>query len=181
MSALHTLPLVGIPADVREIEDDSLPLPDASVDRALCKNVLEYVPDLAMTLAELKRVIKPSGYLQVVDSDWGFVIVEPWGKKRTDEFFEAASQAFKEPQIGRKLPGALRAAGFGKVSVKMLAGVDLKGRGINVLINMMSYIRQFDTLPEDELDKMLSELEQAKDNGNFMFVLPQFFIRAERS
>ena len=73
------------------IEDGKLPLADASVDRVLCKNVLEYVPDLAATLTELHRVLRPDGRLHAVDSDWGFVIVEPWSKAEVDEFFAAAA------------------------------------------------------------------------------------------
>lgn len=157
---------------------DSLPLEDKSVDRVLAKNVLEYVPDLDATLNELKRVIAPGGFLQITDSDWGFVIVEPWGKDRTDKFFKAASPAFKEPQIGRKASGALARVGYTDIKVRMQAGVDLNGWGMNVLANMMSYIRQFDTLPEAEVAAMKTELEEALENGSYMFVLPQFFIRA---
>ena len=110
----------------------------------------------------------------------GFVLVEPWGKTRTDDFFKAASAAFSEPQIGRKLPGALTAAGFTGIEVRMIAGVDLKGWGLNVLTNMVSYIRQFNTKSESELTAMMAELETAIEEGKFMFVLPQFLVTAKK-
>jgi SAM-dependent methyltransferase len=39
-----------------------IPLPDASVDIVFSSNVLEHVPDLAQMHAEIRRVLKPSGY-----------------------------------------------------------------------------------------------------------------------
>ncbi len=150
------------------------------VDRLFCKNVLEYVPDLGETLSSFNRTLQPGGEILIVDSDWGFVLVEPWGNHRTQEFFSAASAAFREPLIGRKLPGALRKAGFASIQVRMLAGVDLSGWGLNVLTNMVSYIRQFQTRPEAELSAMIQELEAAVDSGDYMFILPQFLVTAKK-
>jgi ubiquinone/menaquinone biosynthesis C-methylase UbiE len=39
-----------------------IPLPDASVDVVFSSNVLEHVPDLSQMHAEIRRVLKPSGY-----------------------------------------------------------------------------------------------------------------------
>jgi len=39
-----------------------IPLPDASVDIVFSSNVLEHVPDLSQMHAEIRRVLKPSGY-----------------------------------------------------------------------------------------------------------------------
>lgn len=152
-----------------------------TVNRVFCKNVLEYVPDLHQTLSSFYAVLDSGGEVVLVDSDWGFVLVEPWGKERTDAFFSAASGAFREPMIGRKLPGALTHAGFEDIRVKMLAGVDLKGRGISVLQNMVSYIREFGTMTENELTDLMSELEASLDDGRFMFILPQFIVSARKS
>jgi SAM-dependent methyltransferase len=40
----------------------TIPLADASVDIVFSSNVLEHVPDLARMHAEIKRVLRPSGY-----------------------------------------------------------------------------------------------------------------------
>ena len=53
-----------------------------------------------------------ANYAHVIDSDWGFVLVEPWGKARTDAFFLAASPAFKEP-FTRHLSGRAALAVIG--------------------------------------------------------------------
>jgi SAM-dependent methyltransferase len=162
------------------LASDALPAEIDRVDRVFIKNVLEYVPDLEGTVARLHGTLGDGGRIVVIDSDWGFVLVEPWGKVRTDRFFEAAAAAFREPHIGRKLPGLLARAGFKDVNVKMIAGVDLKGRGVSVLQNMVSYIRKFGTMTETELQAHMDELEAAQADGSFMFILPQFVVTATK-
>ena len=45
----------------------ALPLPDASVDAALCALALVHVPDLHPALAELARVVRPGGRIVISD------------------------------------------------------------------------------------------------------------------
>ena len=162
------------------LQSERLPFDDGSFDRALAKNVLEYVPDLAGTLAELHRVLAPGGKLHVIDSDWGFVIVEPWGKATVDRFFAAAGPAFKEPYVGRKAPAAMRVAGFRSVDVRLLPIVDRDGRLLPVLRNMQSYIRTFATLPDAEAEGLLRDVTDAVGHGTYFGCLPQFLITATR-
>ena len=160
------------------VTDHVLPFEADTFDRVVCKNVLEYVPDLAATIGELRRVLKPGGRIHVIDSDWGFVIVQPWSKHEVDRFFAAAAPAFNEPYIGRRVAGLLSEAGFAEATVRLSPFVDQAGRGLHVLNNMASYIRTFATMPEDELAAMLARVEQALAQERFLFCLPQFLVTA---
>jgi SAM-dependent methyltransferase len=162
------------------LDGSRLPFDSGTFDRAIAKNVLEYVPDLTTTLAELHRVLAPGGRLHAIDSDWGFVIVEPWGKATVDTFFEAAAPAFREPHIGRVLPGALARAGFRDVEVRLLPIVDRDGRLLSVLRNMQSYIRTFATLPDEEVANLIATAERAVQDGTYFACLPQFLVTATR-
>lgn len=158
------------------LEDHRLPFADATFDRAICKNVLEYVPDVHETLTEIRRVLKPGGRVLIIDSDWGFVIVEPWGKDIVDRFFEAAAPAFQERYIGRRAAGALARCGLTDITVSMMPIVDREGSGMSVLINMASYIRTFGTMPEAELSELMAQAEQGVRDGTYLFCLPQFLV-----
>jgi ubiquinone/menaquinone biosynthesis C-methylase UbiE len=162
------------------VEDHLLPFEDATFDRVICKNVLEYVPDLDATLREVRRVLKPGGRAHVIDSDWGFVVVEPWGKATVDRFFAAAAPAFREPYIGRKAPGALAGLGFDEVQVSIVPIVDREGGGLHVLTNMAGYIRTFAALPEAEVDGLLAAARGGIAAGTYLFCLPQFLVTARR-
>lgn len=162
------------------LPDDRVPLEDATLDRLYCKNVLEYVPDVTDTLTEQFRVLEPGGLVTLVDSDWGFVIVEPWGKETTDRFFEAAQGAFNEPYIGRKLPALLESVGFTDVDVKVQPIVDRVGGAVAVIKNMVSYIERFETMPGAGIAQLMSTLDRAIESGTYMFVLPQFVVTGRR-
>ena len=162
------------------IDGDRIPLDDATVDRLLCKNVLEYVPDVQTTLAEFHRVLEPGGRLLLIDSDWGFVAVEPWGRERTRLFFDAAASAFREPEIGRKLRAHALEAGFAEVDVRVQAGVDTEGGSLLVLRNMAGYASAFDAISADEVNAMLAEAEAAIDDDRYLFCLPQFLVTRVR-
>jgi ubiquinone/menaquinone biosynthesis C-methylase UbiE len=167
-------------ARFHHVESATLPLADASIDRVVAKNVLEYVPDLRATLAEAVRVLTPGGRLHAIDSDWGFVIVEPWGKATVDRFFQAAAPAFREPHIGRKLPAAFHAAGLRDIDVRIVPIVDRTGALLSVLRNMRSYIRTFATLPDAEVDGLLTAAERGIAQGTYFACLPQFLVTGTR-
>ena len=168
------------PISFHLVDADRIPLDAAAVDRLLCKNVLEYVPDVQTTLAEFRRVLEPGGRLLLIDSDWGFVAVEPWGRERTRRFFDAAAPAFKEPEIGRKLRSHLLDAGFDHVDVRVQAGVDIEGGSLLVIRNMASYGVTFDSMPANEINAMLDEAAVAVDDNRFLFCLPQFLATGVR-
>lgn len=163
------------------LTDHVLPFADGTFDRVIMKNVLEYVPDVGATLREVFRVIKPGGRAHVIDSDWGFLLVEPWGKDRTEAFFSAAAAAFNERFIGRKAAGLLRTAGFAPAKVKISAFADQVGNGLNVLTNMAGYIRTFKSMPADVAAGMLDEARASVPEGRFLFCLPQFLVTANRT
>ncbi len=49
----------------------SLPFPDASVDRVMASEVLEHIPDDVTAMAEIARVLKPSGRVAVTVPRYG--------------------------------------------------------------------------------------------------------------
>lgn len=158
------------------VSDDRIPLADASVDRLVCKNVMEYVPDVRATLAEFRRVVKPGGLAHVIDSDWGMLVVEPLGPQKLGTLFEAAKLAYHTPNIGRQLYGKMKQAGFAKVSVKILTGADTKGNMQFVLENMASYARLGGKIDPQRIDAILDEVRRSVADGAYMMVLPQFLV-----
>ena len=164
--------------ELHRIEKDELPLEDASVDRVVCKNVLEYVDEPVATLRDFRRVLRPGGLLHATDSDWGMLVVEPIGAERLGRIFEAASIAYRTPLIGRKLYGLMRAAGFDEVRVRILAGADTKGRAAPILLNMANYARESGRLDEAEIARFVEDVKAAVDDDTYLLVLPQFLVTA---
>ncbi len=161
---------------VHHVSNDELPLPAASVDRVICKNVMEYVDDPARTLAAFRRVLRPGGLAHVIDSDWGLLAVEPLGPERCAELFAAARHAYRTPHVGRQLHGLFRRAGFRDVQLQVLANADLKGHMAAVVLNMVGYARASGKLPAATLDAIGADLRRAIAAGDYLLLLPQFLV-----
>ena len=51
------------------IRDNNWPLPDESIDLAICNAVLEHIEEPNLFFSECKRVIKPGGYLCITTTN----------------------------------------------------------------------------------------------------------------
>ncbi|MBV1932816.1 MAG: methyltransferase domain-containing protein [Porticoccaceae bacterium] len=160
---------------IHHIADDHVPLRDASADRLVCKNVLEYVSDYSAVMAEFYRVIKPGGIAQLIDSDWGMIAVEPLGQEKLQELLSFAQCAYNTPTIGRVLYSEMKQAGFSNVRVKIIASADTKGRLLPVLNNFIGYAK-VGGMAADRADALLEEIKASINAGIFMMVLPQFIV-----
>ncbi len=160
--------------------DETVPLPDASVDRVYCKNVLEYVPDVDATLAEVARVLKPGGTLVASDSDFGFVVVSPLTPAEVAELFEAAAPAFKDPNIGRHLPAAFRRAGLGEVKTSILTSADERGHLRVVVENMLGYGLRFGRLTDARAAELRAKIDQGIADGTYLAALPQWWVTGRK-
>jgi ubiquinone/menaquinone biosynthesis C-methylase UbiE len=158
------------------ITEDSIPLADDSVDRVVCKNVLEYVDDLGATLSDFRRVTRTGGLVHAIDSDWGMLTVEPLGAERMSELFAAASAAYREPLVGRKLYGAMRTAGFREVKVRIITGADTRGYLSFVVKNMTSYATELGAYDSAKAEELLADLDKAIADETWLAVLPQFLV-----
>ena len=62
--------------DVLEGDATSLPLPDASVDVVISNGVLNLVPEKERALAEIARIVRPGGRIQIGDIVTGVELSE---------------------------------------------------------------------------------------------------------
>lgn len=160
---------------VHHIADESIPLTDGEIDRVYSRNVLEYVPDVDAVLAEMARVLRPGGTMVASDSDFGFIVVEPFTPSEIREIFDAAAPAFKDPYIGRKLRSAFGRAGHVDVRVTVKTSVDTRGQLRTVVENMLGYGLAFDRMSQDRVAEFRSRLDAAVADGSYMAVLPQWW------
>lgn len=161
--------------ETRLVEDITLPVDDAAVDRLVCKNVLEYVPDPQATINEFRRIVRPGGIAHVSDSDWGAVVFEP-AREQFAHIMSAAAVAFRTPLIGRSLYGMFRQAGFDDVKVQVLAAADITGGLQSVLRNMTGYALTSGKVEQAEADEFLAAVDQSLADDTYFAVLPQFLV-----
>ncbi len=155
-----------------------MPLDDASLDRLVAKNVMLYVDDPLASFEEFRRVVKPGGKVHAIDSDFYMTAFDPVTPEDWRSLLESAMHAFKTPEIGRKMYGLARRAGYSDVAVRVIAVPDTRGRMLNVIENFAGYARNSGTHDEETVRRVVDTATKAAANGEFFALNPQFLVTA---
>lgn len=101
-----------------------LDFPDGTFDLAVCRHVLQAVPDARAVLGELMRVTRPGGRLHLIAEDYGMIHMHPtrWPAERLwAEVTGAFGPALGcDLEVGRHAPALLLEAGARDVTVDYL-------------------------------------------------------------
>lgn len=108
------LPVTVLRADAR-----ALPLEDRSVDRVRVDRVLHQVADPAAVLAELRRVLRPTGRAALAQPDWETLAIDP-GPVAANLAFNrfVCDRVVPHPVVGRQLARLAAGAGLTVDSVE---------------------------------------------------------------
>ena len=83
-----------------------IPFPDKSFDLIYCRFLLEYLPDPALAVKEMSRVLRPGGRILLQDLDgqllWHWPI-EPKLQQGIEHVVQALAATGFDPHVGRKL------------------------------------------------------------------------------
>ncbi|MGH2753035.1 MAG: class I SAM-dependent methyltransferase [Actinomycetota bacterium] len=99
---------LGRRVELREGDAHALPLPDASFDAVVCTYSLCNIPNPALAISEMKRVLRAGGKLILVDHIRSVVKPIVWFQKAV-EFF---SMRFEGEHLTRRPLEQVTAAGF---------------------------------------------------------------------
>jgi SAM-dependent methyltransferase len=160
------------------LEDAGLPLADAALDRIVARNTLVYVQEPLATLTEFRRVLKPGGIAHAIEGDWSLTAVEPVPTAEWRAFVEAAGGAWRTPEIGRKLYGLARRAGFSDIAVQVVTRPDSEGRLLGMIRTVADYARDGGRLDAARIDAILQTVERGLADGTYLAVAPQFLVTA---
>jgi ubiquinone/menaquinone biosynthesis C-methylase UbiE len=97
-----------------------LPFRDTAFDAVLCHSVLETLGEPARLVAELRRVTKHGGVVGAASVEYSGIILAGERSAGPRRFYEIRQQLWRadgiaEPNMGSRLRGLFREAGFGRV------------------------------------------------------------------
>jgi SAM-dependent methyltransferase len=187
--ALDGLPQVSwllVQADLT----DPIPLADESVDRVLCHNVLECLPDPAALVAEAYRVLRPGGRFVLSHSDFDTLLFASEDLELTRRLVRAycdTQQDWMEAvdgTIGRRLVDIV---GGSRLRVEdVQARINLSRRyqpgelGHAYAHNLAGVLRSSGAVDPAELDGWLAGLRRLDARGAFLFSVNDYAVVSTR-
>jgi SAM-dependent methyltransferase len=176
----HARPLAGsggAPLPTVAADAVALPFAAASFSRVLCVNVLEAVPDRALVLAEMRRVLRPGGHVLVAHDDYESQVYAAQDRelsRRAVRAYAAAvlpAYAAGDGQMGRHLWGLFRAAGFRDAALHVLPLVNTEYR--RPLLGWQHAQFPAETVGGDltpaDLDRWRADLERTSARGAYVY------------
>jgi SAM-dependent methyltransferase len=164
--------------ELSEADVTALPVEDASVDAAVCVQVLEYVPDATAALREMHRALRPGGRVVVWDIDWATASWYSSDPDRMARAMRAWDLHLTHASLPQTLVPRLREAGFEGVTAKghVFSTTELSGDTFGgALFPMIErFIAGTDDFGPAEAAAWGDEQRELGERGEFFFSVTQF-------
>jgi arsenite methyltransferase len=171
--------------DFREGPATKLPVDDASFDRALSVQVLEYVEDTKAALAEIHRALRPGGRVVIWDVDWGTLSWHTADTERMARAMKAWDAHLAHPSLPRTLTAQLRAAGFEDVAVEAHTFVNNDFDPESYLAATLPLIEDYlvgsGLISADEAHAWADEQRELGARGEYYVAVVQFCFSGRRA
>jgi arsenite methyltransferase len=170
--------------ELHKADATSLPVPDASFDRALSVQVLEYVHDVPAALAEMRRVLRPGGRVLVWDVDWATVSWHTADGELMRRVLAAWDKHLMHPSLPRRLAPELREAGFEHIQMDAhpFATTQLipDAYGGSLVPLLEQYVVEQGGMRPEEAKTWADEQRELGERGEFFFTVTQLCFTADR-
>jgi ubiquinone/menaquinone biosynthesis C-methylase UbiE len=160
-----------------------LPFQVGSFDRILATQVLLHIPDPWRALAEMTRVLAPSGIISISEIDWGTLVVQSSENELGRRFSELACRELRNGLIIRELPGQLRELGFNHVVILPEVEVtqDLGAFYTWFVEPSLQHFKRIGAFSEVEADAFLADLRERARRGRYFSSRTYYTILASQS
>lgn len=165
-----------------EARDVAVWEPDQLFDAVYARFLLTHLPDPAALLSAVKPHIRPGGLFIVEDIDYRGHFAEPQCRalsRAVDFYTKVVQNRGADPNIGPRLPGLLRGAGFQNIQMRLFHPAALVG-GIKLLIcvtleNIAEAVLNDGLATVDELGATIEELYAFARNPQTVLGGPRVF------
>ena len=163
-----------------EASADNIDLPDASVDLAYCRLLLDHLTDPAAAVSEMRRILKPGGALVAEALDFTGMTSDPLQTAyvREVEYIRRQNeQRNVDAGSGLRVHGLFRSAGFSGINVSLNQPVYLEGEEKRFW--EYSVAEKADTLIElglataAEMEQRISEMRRINLDDSILVALPR--------
>jgi ubiquinone/menaquinone biosynthesis C-methylase UbiE len=161
-----------------------LPFPDREFDAVISTQVLEYVREVDVALAEIHRVLRPAGRVVIVDTDWDSLVWHSPKPEAMSRVLNAWEQHAADCHLPRTMSNRLRQAGFqveNETVIPLFNPVYDPNTYSNRIIDaIVSFVSGKNDIAPAEAETWARELRQAGERGEYFFSLNRYMFLAKK-
>lgn len=165
-------------------EANCLPVASESFDIAVSVQVYEYVRNIELAIAELKRILRPAGRAAIVATDWDGIAWASADNARMTRVLAAFRAHCEYSDLPRSLSGKLREGGLDIVEQQVIPQFNPDCGPLNYSYHMIRIISEFvvgnGLLPENEVSDWAADLDEHARSGRYFFCLNQYLFLVVR-
>ena len=161
-----------------------LPYPDEDFDSVVCTQVLEYVPDVDASLADIYRVLRKGGKIALLDTDWDSLVWHSSDRLMMSRILTAWEAHAANPFLPRTLAGRMKRLGF-QIELQKIIPIynpDFKPDSYsNLIIDLMiPFVLEHGNVTKQEAESWAVELRERGQKGNYFFSLNRYLFLARK-
>jgi ubiquinone/menaquinone biosynthesis C-methylase UbiE len=172
----------GLPVSFHVGDAMDLGLPSESFDAVRCERLLIHVPDPAVVLGEMIRVVRPGGRVVVVDVDMDSLLVDlpDFDRHLLRRAVHGMADAMSTGQVGRQLPRRFREAKLIEVTYRA-AIISMPYAFVAHLVSgSLIGAVGIGAVTETESEALRAALEQAERDGGLYTGIPFYIVSGTR-
>ena len=160
----------------------NLPFENNLLDVVSCTQVLLYVEDVSLVLAEIRRVLKKGGRIIIVETDWRGVVLNSTNDSLSKKIFSAWDEAVPSPNLPVHLGPLLKKNGFTKIKIEPIPILNTEYSPKNFSHDVMKWItknaQNNGIITKKGRDDWLDGLEKIEKDGSYFFCVNRFLFSA---
>ena len=166
-----------------EANADDLPFQEESFDAACCTQVLLYLNDIDQVLSGIKRILKPTGRIIIVETDWRGIVINSDYNSITRKIFSAWDATVPSPNLPVRLGPLLVNNGFRNIDVEPIPILNTEYTPSHFSHGMMNWITRNALkkgfIKKEQSQKWLDDLEEKGESGNYFFCVNRFLFSGQ--
>lgn len=166
--------------EFRRADARHLPFENATFDKAICAEMLEFVNPPIEALTELRRVLRPGGIALVVHTDWETQVFSTSDRARSRRAVLAFAGDGQGAGMGRQLYHLCRQAGFAVVEPMVYTLVNAgwqEDHSAPRVVELMSQWLAETEFGAGELAQWRADVADAVADGSFFYAVSRFVCR----
>lgn len=161
-----------------------LPFEDRSFDVVTASQLLCFVAEVDKALSEMFRVLKPGGYLVILDSDWGSLVWNTQNPPLMQRTIELLIGPYADAHVPRTLSRRLIETGFHIKARRAFAIVNWEPGPDTYARQMAGFIEPMmeasDAFSKEDWTTWSADQEAIAQAGDYMFSLNRYLFRAQK-